>query len=572
MIQFKTIRWKNLLSTGNAFTEINFTDTRTALILGQNGSGKSTLLDALCFVLFNRPFRDVNKPQLVNSVNGKKCVVEVEFSVGQKAYKIVRGIKPTVFEIYVNDELINQDASARDYQKYLEESVLKLNFKSFTQIVILGSASFTQFMKLTAGARREIIEDILDIQIFTLMNGLLKSRVKETAETHIQLGRDLDLAKQKVGVQESYLKTLQEDRQLLIQEQKRIIKLTNAAVNANVIQIGVGTEEQNRIVDSIDELRGRRALLLQKETALREVQRDAKRLLAEIADAESTKICPTCLRPLEVGDNEDHLEAKRDEVTALARTEKALHSTVAKFRSRVTELEHVEQDARVLDDNIRTLKNDNKHYLNQIQVATSIIENLSAKTGNVADEQKKLRALAKDVMAVAGKRTAIGEDKFYLEIVGTMLKDSGIKTRIIDQYLPIINKLVNKYLAEMDFFVQFTLDNEFKEVIRSRHRDEFSYASFSEGEKQRIDLALLFTWRTIAKLKNSASTNLLILDEVFDSSLDSTATEYVMGLLKTLSADSHVFVISHKPDALVDKFQRILTFEKKQNFSVLEVS
>jgi len=484
MIHFKKVRWRNFLSTGNAFTEIQLDVRPTTLIVGENGSGKSTLLDAICFALFSKPYRNINKPQLVNTINGKNCVVEIEFFIGSKNYKIIRGIKPAIFEIWVDNVLLNQDAASRDYQKYLEENILKLNYKSFTQIVILGSASFTPFMQLPAAARREVIEDILDIKIFTSMNLVLKDKMSELKTKMTEVENKIALAKNKAEIQQDYIKTLEEDR------------------DARIADI------ENKIQEATHEIHHKRDLL-----SIEEQKINLQARLQEIADINK-----------EIGKLTEEINQTKSEMASTER-----------FIQRL-ELEKAD---------------------------------VSQKVGNIEVEKAKLKDLAKDTLGVVKERSELNELGDYYDIAGILLKDSGIKTKIIRQYLPAINKLVNKFLTSMDFFVQFTLDEKFDEVIKSRYRDDFSYESFSEGEKQRIDLALLFTWRTIAKLKNSASTNLLILDEVFDSSLDNSATDYVMTLLNTLGDGTNVWVISHKGDQLFDKFAHVVKFTKRQNFSVI---
>lgn len=569
MIEFKIIRWKNLLSTGNAFTEIPLTSDATTLILGENGSGKSTVLDALCFALFGRAYRDVNKNQIINSINNKKCVVEVEFAIGPKAYKVCRGIKPNVFEIYVNGELINQDASSRDYQKFLEETVLKLNFKSFTQIVILGSASFTPFMQLAAKERRDIIEDILDIRIFTLMNTLLKNRVRENNDLIAQATRDVDLAKTKVDMQKKYISTLENDRAERIAEIDANIKTYKASIIHDDRKIGDCLELLATVTPDIEELESIELDISANTTSAKEVKRDIAAVLKERDFYDENNTCPTCKQTITEKFKDGVFNECQDRLTDLEKTLDNIERTNAKLRERIPKLKLSVGKAKEYEYELQLYKTSKYSNEQLIKSLASEKTKLEGKTGNVAAETKKLKELAQDVVTCMKRKGDLTEDHHYLEVIGVMLKDSGIKTRVIKQYLPVINKLVNKYLASMDFFVEFTLDEEFKEVIKSRHRDEFSYASFSEGEKQKINLALLFTWRTIAKMKNSASTNLLILDEVFDSSLDANATEYLMGLLHTLSTDSHVFVISHKADLLSDKFAKILRFEKKQNFSSL---
>lgn len=569
MIQFKEIRWKNFLSTGNAFNEISLTDTPTTLILGVNGSGKSTLLDALCFALFGRAYREINKPQLVNSVNGKKCEVQIEFTIGKKEYKIVRGIKPTLFEIYVDGELINQDAASRDYQKYLEESILKLNFKSFTQIVILGSAGFTPFMQLPAASRRAIIEDILDIQIFSIMNVLLKAKVKDAIDIHGQLSRDLELEKHKALNQESLIKSLQENKQSQIDEltrqdgesQKQIRLLTKkiAQDKVNLSTLSTQLAEFNRQEKMYDE----------QDALKKAAERQLRIRGLQVKAFEETQKCDVCGQTIAKEFKKQHLKELENELSVLETNIDEIVTRMDNCEQYINYASGISDKYDIQQKEIWDAESALKTHQQLVQLYRKQIQDLESKQGDVKAEKAKLKEMAIRAIAISKRRQNIGEEKFYFEFASTLLKDSGIKTQIINQYLPVINKLVNKYLAEMDFFVQFTLDDEFKEIIRSRFRDEFTYASFSEGEKQRIDLALLFTWRTVAKMKNSASTNLLILDEVFDSSLDTSGTEYVMQLINTLSTDSHVFVISHKPELMADKFKRIIQFELRQNFSVL---
>ena len=567
MIKFKKIIWKNFLSTGGQFTEVEFTKSSSTLIVGENGAGKSTILDAICFVLFNKPFRNINKPQLMNTINGKLLVVEVEFSIGNKDYRIVRGMKPGIFEIYCNDVLLNQDAASRDYQKYLEESILKLNYKSFTQIVILGSASFTPFMQLSLGNRREIIEDILDIQIFTVMNAVLKDKTTDIKARITEIENDITLGKNKVKLHQQYIATLESDKQKKVEDvQKRILES-----NAEISQLNAGMlveqEKETSCKSSISDADEKRNKRTEMGALLRKLSERITNQETSIQFYHDHDVCPTCSQDLD-----EHLKGsaielhthKREEVQSAIET---LGLQLEGVETRLNEIDAIEKKISEYTSNIIRYQSKiiaSQTYIQKLQADLAVNNN---DTANIEDETRKLKNLAKEVVALAGEKSKLSEDKHYLDIASILLKDTGIKTKIIRQYLPAINKLVNKYLAAMDFFVHFELDESFNEVIKSRHRDEFSYASFSEGEKQRIDLALLFTWRTIAKMKNSASTNLLLLDEVFDSSLDTNGTDYVMNLLNTIGEDTNVFVISHKGDQLLDKFKSVIKFQKYQNFS-----
>ena len=567
MIKFKKIKWKNFLSTGGQFTEIDFTKSSSTLIVGENGAGKSTILDAICFVLFNKPFRNINKPQLMNTINGKLLVVEVEFSIGNKDYKIIRGMKPGIFEIYCNDVLLNQDAAARDYQKYLEESILKLNYKSFTQIVILGSASFTPFMQLSLGYRREIIEDILDIQIFTVMNAVLKDKSNDIKSRITEIENEITLGKNKVKLQQQYIATLENDMQKKVEDvQKRILDTTNEISQLNA-ELSREQESEATLKSSISDSVEKRNKRSEMGTLLKKLSERVKQQENSIQFYHDNDVCPTCSQNLD-GHLKDSAVAlhthKREEVETAIQT---LTGQLEAIEARLNEINDIED--KIAEHTSNIVRQQSKiiaaqTYIQKLQEELSVDDK---GTANINDEKTKLKTLAKEVVDSASNRSKLIEDKHYLDIAGVLLKDTGIKTKIIRQYLPVINKLVNKYLTAMDFFVHFELDESFNEVIKSRHRDEFSYASFSEGEKQRIDLALLFTWRTIAKMKNSASTNLLLLDEVFDSSLDTNGTDYVMNLLNTIGEDTNVFVISHKGDQLLDKFKSVIKFQKYQNFS-----
>ena len=570
MIRFSKVKWKNFLSTGAQGTEVKLDKATTTLIVGENGAGKSTILDAICFCLFNKPFRSINKPQLMNSINGKNLLVELEFSIGPKNYKIVRGIKPGIFEIYVNDVLLNQDAASKDYQKYLEDGILKLNYKSFTQIVILGSASFTPFMQLPLGHRREIIEDILDIQIFTVMNSVLKDKATEIKSKITDVDTQIELGKTKVKMQQQYVATLENDKQRKVDDvQKRILE-SNQEVSQLTSLVDAERGTKGNLESSIQDSSEKRNRYTEMGTLLRKLTERIKVQESSIQFYHEHDLCPTCSQDL-VPDLKHsaitlHTHKLEEVQTAIQTLTEQLNDT----ETRLNEIAEIETKISEHQGNII-------QFNSRIIAAQSYIQKLqdelardTTDTTNLEDEKKKLKVLAKEVVAHADDKTKLNEDKHYLDIASVLLKDTGIKTKIIRQYLPVINKLVNKYLQAMDFFCHFELDETFNESIKSRHRDEFSYASFSEGEKQRIDLALLFTWRTIAKMKNCASTNLLLLDEVFDSSLDANGTDYVMNLINTLGEETNVFVISHKGDLLFDKFRSVIKFEKYQNFSRIQ--
>jgi DNA repair exonuclease SbcCD ATPase subunit len=566
MIKFKVIRWQNFLSTGAQFTEVKFDKSPTTLIVGENGAGKSTILDALCFALFNKPFRNINKPQLVNSINGKNMLVEVEFTIGSKEYKICRGGKPTVFEIYLNGELLNQDAAARDYQKYLEDQVLKLNYKSFTQIVILGSASFTPFMQLPAAHRREVIEDLLDIKIFTVMNTVLKDKASDIKVKITDLENKIDLGKSKVKIQQDYIKTLEEDKQKKVEDvQKRI-----SESNAEIAQLQRSVEEENNgaslLQSSIVDNTEKRTKRTELDALLRKLSERIKTQEKHVSFYDEHDVCPTCNQALEAEVKENAKAAHTHKIGEIETAVQTLTEQLDAIETRLDEITLVEEKIAQHKSNIISLNTRIIASQNYIQKLNQDIPTAGADVSKLAEEQSKLKAIAKEVVVHSEAKSALVEERHYLEIASVLLKDTGIKTKIIKQYLPVINKLVNKYLQAMDFFISFEIDEAFNEKIKSRHRDEFSYASFSEGEKAKIDLALLFTWRTIARMKNSASTNLLMLDEVFDGSLDINGTDFVMTILNTIGEDNNIFIISHK-DALFDKFRSVIKFEKHQNFS-----
>jgi DNA repair exonuclease SbcCD ATPase subunit len=565
LIIFKTVRWKNFLSTGNQFTEIQLDRSPTTLIIGENGAGKSTILDALCFGLFNKPFRQISKNQLINSVNGGGAIVEVEFEVGTKHIRVHRGIKPNKFEVYVNDTLINQDANARDYQKHLEQQIMGLNYRSFTQVVILGSSTFVPFMQLPTKARREVVEDILDIKIFSLMNFLLKNKTKELNEETRNVEYQYELTKEKVTLQEKFIKEVINNKSEIIAENQQKVFDNVSIINARNGDIEKHeTDKSSLSFDAEDKVKVESKLrkLTQSEAALKNRKAENDRQIEFFKDNDE---CPTCEQSITDATKSAKITKHSEKITEL-------NTAIDSCKT----LERVEQDRlNSILTNIETMR---QHDVEIAKIRSTIVQLekfntqlekdiASYESGSISDDDKeKLAKLKGQIELIDEQKSKLKEDKFYIDVARNLLQDSGIKTKIIKQYLPIMNKLVNTYLSSMDFFVNFNIDENFQETIKSRFRDEFSYASFSEGEKMRIDLALLFTWRAIAKMKNSTNTNLLILDEIFDSSLDGTGTDDFLKILNTFS-DQNVFVISHKQDMLFDKFRSIVQFKKEKNFS-----
>jgi len=564
MIFFRNVKWKNLLSTGNYFTEIKLDSTSNTLIVGNNGSGKSTMLDALCFALFGKAFRNINKPNLVNSINSKDTVVEVEFDTNGKSYKIVRGIKPNIFEIYQDSVLLNQDASVRDYQDYLEKFILKLNYKSFTQIVILGSASFTPFMQLSAADRRAIIEDLLDIQIFSSMNTVVKDKLSNNKDLISNTKHNIDVNQKIYEVKKQHDDELKEDRTIRIKEYDAEISNNSQILQTLHAEVTDLSEKISGLIESTvsqTEVESK----IKKFTKLEsQIESNVSKFLSNIDFFKSNGSCPTCKQEIAVEFKETEIGTLNTKVADCQTGLSDLRNKMEAEQGRLNIIKEVQKEIQKLQVEMATKNTTIKEvqkYIKRLQNEIKELQN----TQNTQDSTE-LKQLEDSLTTLTEELKRLLDEKNYYEVASTLLKDSGIKTKIIKQYLPIINKLVNKYLASLDFFVNFTLDESFKEVIKSRHRDEFSYHNFSEGEKQRIDMALMLTWRAIAKLKNSANTNLLILDEVFDSSLDTSGTEELMKILHMLE-DVNLFVISHKGDILHDKFTNVIKFDKVKNFS-----
>ena len=565
MIEFKYVRWKNFLSTGNQFIEIELNRNPTTLIIGENGAGKSTVLDALCFGLFGKPFRGINKPQLLNSVNNAGCVVEVEFEIGTKKIKVIRGIKPNIFEIYINKKMYNQDASMRDYQRYLEQQILKLNYRSFTQVVILGSSTFIPFMQLKARHRREVVEEILDIQIFSLMNMLLKLKLKNIADNIRDIDYQLNLAGEKIVLQEQYINDVKKNKNKFIKEKTKLITDNEKEILARNSGIEEITQDNDNLLSQISDN--------EKIKNNYNKFKDIKSTLTEKHKAHSNVVgffennddCPTCQQHIDEIFKKEMIFEKQKDITKLSTGLKELEEELEKLQERQEEISEIADKIR--ENEVQIAKDHSSVTQLEKFNATLHTEIAQFQTGDVGkSDYKKLKELKKDLSTTEKHKLKLREDLTYSEAARSMLQDTGIKTKIIKQYLPIMNKLINTYLTSMEFYVNFTLNENFEETIKSRYRDEFTYDSFSEGEKMRIDLALLFTWRAIAKMKNSTNTNLLMLDEIFDSSLDSTGTDEFLKILNTLS-DENIFVISHKQDVLADKFRSTIKFEKVKNFS-----
>jgi len=567
MILFKKVRWKNFLSTGNNFTEIDLTKHKSTLIVGTNGSGKSTILDAISFALYNKPFRKINKPQLVNSINGKDLCVEFEFIVGNATYKIVRGIKPNKFEIYKNDQLLNQDADSKDYQEVIEKQIVKMNHRTFSQVVVLGSSTYVPFMQLSAAARREVIEDLLDIQVFTTMNTLLKGKVTSNQDDLKQAKYDSDLIDEKINIQTAYINSLKKDVSDKVEVNKLKIQTTNVEIEGIEYTIDTNStsiDEKMKDTANLDKLTKR----MEKSVILKEKTIDRlSKLDKEIKFFHDNDDCPTCKQGIPHEFKAESITTKEGQVTEIKNNLVLLEEDYNNTVTEVTRINKIQKEIQAIQLEINKLQTEiisKKKFIDYLQAE---IDGLETNTANVDAEKLKLKELQKQKAEAEDKKQKLLEDYEILQAASALLKDGGIKTRILRQYMPIINKLINKYLAAMDFFVQFEIDEQFNETIKSRFRDEFSYNSFSEGEKMRINLAVLFTWRAIAKMRNSAATNLLIMDEVFDSSLDSNGTDEFLKIIQTLTADTNTFIISHKTDQLFDKFHNVIKFEKTKNFS-----
>ena len=567
MITFEKIRFKNFLSYGNTWTELDLATHKDTLIVGENGAGKSTFLDALSYALYMKPFRKVNNPQLVNSVNKKHLKVEVEFRVGSNGFKVCRGHAPRTFEVYQNGELLNQDAHTKDYQKILEQNILKMNYKSFTQIVVLGSRNFVPFMQLSTTDRRTVIEDLLDIQIFSVMAALLKDKIALNKNELQDIDYQLNLLDDKVKVQEDYISKVQENKDAQLLEIKEKIDETSKQIDEHKLSLDDFVSEADSLYEQCEPLESVSNRVQQFLTLEGQIEKKLTKLRKQLKFYQDNHICDTCGQEIP----DDYREEKAQESnTAINETTSGLTQLEEQIQSnseRIETLKDIQNEAKAKEKQAENERTSITILEDILQGLNNEIAEKSFEANDQEEAYARLEHLQEDIEEYKTKRVDLRRKQAVFDTARTLLMDTGIKSRIIKQYVPVMNKLINKYLAAMEFFVDFNLDEDFKETIRSRHRDEFVYASFSEGEKMRIDLALLFTWRAIAKLKNSASTNILIMDEIFDSSLDTQGTDEFLKIIKELTSDTNIIIISHKTDQLLDKFSNVVRFEKYKNFS-----
>lgn len=571
MIHFKKVRWKNLLSSGNNFTTIELDRSSTTLIVGENGAGKSTLLDALCYGLYGKGFRNLKKELLVNSINGKEMLVEIEFSIGKKNYKVIRGTRPNRFELYLGKVMLNQDATVRDYQDHLEKNILKMSHRSFTQVAILGSANFTPFMQLKASERRKLVEDLLDISIFSTMRDLLRKKISAHKLDIKENNHEIEILEERISGLNEQINALQKNRDKQILKYESTVKETETNIQSLMEKIDEKTEdvvEKKSTISDIDPQKDR----LQQATELeRKLNENYKKAIKDITFYEENDDCPTCKQGLDEEHKKKHIEERQEKADELKTAMGQIAETIKESSDRLQEIRVVQDEIEELQREIgltQTEVTSNQKYITKLQDQISDLR--KAQIDNSAST--RLADSEDDLDILHAKKQELTDREHYYGIAQMLLQDAGVKQRIIKQYVPVMNKLINKYLASLEFYVGFELDEGFEETIKSRFRDVFKYDNFSQGEKMRIDLSLLFTWRAVARMKNSVNTNLLILDEVFDSSLDTQGTDDFLRLLNTLTEKTNAFIISHKGDALYDKFDEVIKFEKYKNFSRISVS
>ena len=567
MIIFKEVRYKNLLSSGNKFTTIKLNDAQSTLILGENGAGKSTLLDALCYALYGRGFRNLKRDLLINSINTKELVVELDFSIGNKDYKLIRGAKPNKFEIWCNDILLNQDASVRDYQEHLENNILKMSYRSFTQVAILGSANFTPFMQLRAKDRRKLVEDLLDITIFTTMMQLLRKRKSNHALDVKENQHEIAILEERISGLNSQIDALRENRDEKILKFETTINQTQTNIDKLLGEVDEKTEnvvEKTRLITEKNTTEDR----LKQTTDLEsQLERARKKAIADIKFYEDNDNCPTCKQDLTGEHKEKCIQEKNQKVAEIKEAVSTLDNQIGELHDRIQTINTVQSEIDEIQREIGLSQTEIVSNLKYISKLQKEIESLEEEQEGNSDAHEQVLKAEDDLHTLTKKKQHLADNGHYLEIATLLLRDQGVKEKIIKQYVPIMNKLINKFLAQLEFYVGFELDEAFEETIKSRFRDVFKYENFSQGEKMRIALALLFTWRAVARMKNSVNTNLLILDEVFDSSLDASGTDEFMKMLNTLTEKTNAFIISHKGDILYDKFEHVIRFEKYKNFS-----
>ena len=572
MIHFKKVRYKNLLSSGNRFTTFELDRSNTTLIVGDNGAGKSTLLDALCFGLYGKGFRNLKKDLLINSINQKELVVEIDFSIGKRDYKVVRGAKPNKFELYTNGKMVNQDATMKDYQEHLEKNILKMSYRSFTQVAILGSANFTPFMQLRAVERRKLVEDLLDISIFSTMQDMLKKKVSQHNLEVKETSHEIDLLHERISGLNEQVNALQKNREVKIKKYESTVNETQNNINKILGEVDEKTQnvvEKKRSIKSKDSTESR---LKQATDLERQLETARKKAIADVKFYEENDDCPVCKQGLDHDHKEKCIKEREDKAEEITQALNDIDKTISECHDEIQRINVIQSEIDEIQREIGLLQTEvvsNQKYIKKLQ---GEIEDLQNEVVGDSDVHDRLTTSETDLDILEKKQETQTERQHYFELATMLLRDQGVRQRIIKQYVPIMNKMINKYLANLEFYVGFELNEAFEETIKSRFRDVFKYDNFSQGEKMRIDLALLFTWRAVARLKNSVNTNILILDEVFDSSLDSQGTDDFLKLLNTLNEKTNAFIISHKGDQLYDKFEEVIKFEKHKNFSRIETA
>ena len=572
MIHFKKVRYKNLLSSGNRFTTFELDRSNTTLIVGDNGAGKSTLLDALCFGLYGKGFRNLKKDLLINSINQKELVVEIEFSIGKRDYKVVRGAKPNKFELYSNGKMVNQDATMKDYQEHLEKNILKMSYRSFTQVAILGSANFTPFMQLRAVERRKLVEDLLDISIFSTMQDMLKKKVSQHNLEVKETSHEIDLLHERISGLNDQVNALQKNREAKIKKYESTVNETQNNINKILGEVDEKTQnvvEKKRSIKSKDSTESR---LKQATDLERQLETARKKAIADVKFYEENDDCPVCKQGLDHDHKEKCIKEREDKAEEITQALNDIDKTISECHDEIQRINVIQSEIDEIQREIGLLQTEvvsNQKYIKKLQ---GEIEDLQNEVVGDSDVHDRLTTSETDLDILEKKQETQTERQHYFELATMLLRDQGVRQRIIKQYVPIMNKMINKYLANLEFYVGFELNESFEETIKSRFRDVFKYDNFSQGEKMRIDLALLFTWRAVARLKNSVNTNILILDEVFDSSLDSQGTDDFLKLLNALNEKTNAFIISHKGDQLYDKFEEVIRFEKYKNFSRIAIS